>query len=264
MTTVWDTCALCPRLCRPSCPVASGSAREAAVPAVIAGVLLDFGRGRADAALAIEAATLCTDCGACQAHCHLDRPLPEALRAMRARIVPPPAYEALRPIEGKGRIIAIEADDRPLARALARRLGEPVRRWPTADRLGVAAIEHADFDRRLAEVRASVADAEIVIADGGIAEVLRRASVAFRWLHELLPDLASGCGSCRAPGDRPAACCGAAGPLARHHPDDADRVGRHWLARTAVRTVIDARCRSHLRRLDPGVRDPLDRLLEST
>lgn len=261
----WDTCALCPRLCRPACPVASGSQREAAVPAVIAGVMFDWIRDRADLTMVATSATLCTDCGACQAHCHLDRPLPEALRHARAEILPCPPFETLRPIEGRGQTVAIEADDRALAAALAHRLGEPVRRWPTGDRLGVAAIEHPEFARRLDEIRAALAGSDVVIVDGGIAEVLVKAKIAFRWLHEVLPDLATGCGSCRTPGaDKPAACCGAAGPLPRHHPDDAARVGRFWLSRTDERRVIDARCRGHLRASDPSVTDPLDRLLEQT
>ena len=259
-----DTCALCPRLCRPACPVASGSAREAAVPAVIAGVLLDWQRGTGDADQAAKAATLCVDCGACQAHCHLDRPLPAALRVARSELVPMPPYEALRPIEGRGRIVAIEADERPLAKALSRRLAEPIRRWPTSDRLGVAAIDYAAFDNRLAEVRTTLADCEVVIVDGALAEVLKRAGVAFRWLHEVVPDLAASCGSCKTAGPKPAACCGAAGPLALHHPEDAVRVGKHWLARTEQRRVNDARCRNHLVGLDASVRDTLDTLLEST
>lgn len=259
-----DTCALCPRLCRPACPVASGSAREAAVPSVIAGVLLDWQRGLGDAALAAKAATLCVDCGACQAHCHLDRPLPAALRFARVELVPVPPFEALRPIEGRGRMVAIEADERPLAKALARRLAEPIRRWPTADRLGVAAIDYPAFENRLAEVRATLADCEVVVVDGAVAEVLKRAGVSFRWLHEVVPDLAAPCGSCRTAGPKPAACCGAAGPLAQHHPEDAVRVGRHWLARTEERRVNDARCRNHLVAIDASVRDALDLLLEST
>lgn len=261
----WDTCALCPRLCRPACPVASGGQREAAVPSVIAGVMLDWTREHADPAMVAEAVTLCTDCGACQAHCYLDRPLPEALRTARAELLPCPAFETLHPIEGRGRIIAIEADDRPLAAALSRRLGEPVRRWPTRDRLGVAAIEHPAFDRRTNEVRAALGDADVVIVDGGVSEVLTKAKIAFRWLHEVLPDLAGGCGSCRTHGaEKPTACCGAAGPLLAHHPDDAARVAKFWLSRTEERRVIDARCRGHLRGAAPSVTDPLDRLLEQT
>lgn len=265
MSHAFDTCALCPRLCRPSCPVTTGSQREAAVPAVIAGVLLSYKHGRLDAATAAEAATLCTDCGACQAHCHLDRPLPEALRAARRELTACPPFEPLRPIEGKGKLLAIEADDRGFAKALARRLGEPVRRWPTADRLGVAAIEYAEFAPRLSEIRMALGDAEVVVADGGVAEVLRKAKIPHRWLHEVLPDLAIGCGSCRVDGpERPLGCCGGAGPLRMHHPEDAERVARAWLARMDRPTVLDGRCRDFLVPLDRRVSDPLDALLEQT
>lgn len=259
----WDTCALCPRLCRTSCPVATGSAREAAVPALIAAMALDHERGRLPVEQAIEAITLCTDCGACQDRCHIDRPLPELLRVARGRLTDEPPIEPLRPLEGEGSVIAVEADDRPLAAALATHLGAPVRRWATGDRLGVAAVEHPGFARHAARLRERVGDAEVVVADGGVHHALSAAGVAVAWLHERVLGLPTGDGSCRAGGDRPIACCGAAGPLIRHHPEDAERVGRTWLARADEWRVTDARCRAHLRRCGGAeVTDPLDALLE--
>ncbi len=65
MAEALDTCAVCPRLCRPACPVAMGSGREAAVPAVIAEVVRAWRDGRVGDDLAREAATLCVGCGGC-------------------------------------------------------------------------------------------------------------------------------------------------------------------------------------------------------
>lgn len=263
MKTEAHTCSLCPRLCRPACPVAVGSLREAAVPAAIARVVVDWDRGRTSPELAAQAVTLCVDCGACEAWCHLGMPLPEILREARAELLPEPLVEPLRAVEGEGRWLAIECDGRPLAEALSRRLGEPVRRWFTADALGAAAVEHAAWSRRAAEIRRAVAGAEFVVTvDGGVGRALAAAEVPFKWLHEAVPALAGGLAGCRMTGDRPLACCGGADPLRHHHPDDARRLGRAWLARATTQRVLDGRCRNHL--LACGgleVTDPLDRLL---
>lgn len=261
-----STCALCPRLCRPSCPVATGTAREAAVPAVIAGALREWQAGRLPDAVAAEAATLCTDCGACRGHCHLDRPLPEILRAARdalADVLGRGEPEPLAAIEGDGEWIAVEADDRPLAAAVAQAVGRPVARWRTGDRLGSPVLENMrGRDAFLAAIRAAAGGRGIVLVDGGVADVLRAAGVPFTWLQDLVPGLTAGDGSCAAGGARPLACCGAAGPLARHHPDDALRVAAAWLDRSDSWEVADARCRCHLRAAGGAdVVDPLDQLL---
>jgi ferredoxin len=258
---VWSTCALCPRLCRSACPVATGTGREAAVPAMIAAAMLEIERGTLDPSLAREVLTLCTDCGACQDHCHLHRPLPAALREARAELVPRPAVEPLHPIEGTGALIAVESDDRPFAAALQRELGEPVRRWRTSDHLGVDALHHGGADERSARLRSHVGALRVVVVSGGVAEALTAAGVGFSWLHEVVRDLPGGEGSCRLGGDRPLACCGAAGPLRHHHPDDAVRVGALWLQRSEEWVVRDARCRSHLRGCGGSVEDPLDALI---
>ena len=262
LSSTWSTCALCPRLCRTSCPVATGAAREAAVPSFLAIVLGEWEQGRVDDATALEAATLCTDCGACQDRCHIDRPLPHLLRTARAQLVAPPRMDPLEAIEGDADLVAVEADERPLARALEVSLGRPVARWPTADRLGVAAIEHPVWQRRIEHLREAAGSREIVVVDGGVAQALASAAIGFRWLHELDRSLTVGSGSCQAGGDRPLACCGAAGPLASHHPEDAKRVGSVWLARADDWRVADGRCRSHLRQCGAEATDPLDELLQ--
>lgn len=261
ISATWSTCALCPRLCRTACPVATGSSREAAVPTLIATVVGQWEAGEVDRALAAQAATLCTNCGGCQDRCHLNRPLPQFLAEARAKLLDPPSIEPLRSIEGEGRWVAIEADHRPMASALAEALGHDVARLYTADQFGVAAIEHPVIEPRVLRLQALLAGRELVVADGGVAEVLKRAGLDFQWLHQVVPAPEGAAGSCQTAGARPAACCGAAGPLAAHHPEDARRVGALWLDRAENWRVDDARCRNHLRKCGGEVTDTLDVLL---
>jgi ferredoxin len=256
-------CALCPRLCRPACPVATGTAREAAVPTMIATVLFDWQRGDWPAAVAAEAATLCTRCGACESHCHIEYPLPSLLAEARAMLLPTPPMEPLQPIQGTGRYAVVVRDDRPVARALARTLGEPVRTWLTGDDLGVACIEHSAWASRARALVEHAKGVTVIVVDGGAAEALASAGVQTVWLHELVPAIGRGFSSCQSPGDeQPLACCGGAPPLSTHHPEDAKRVAAMWLQRGGdQRTVCDARCRDHLRNLDNTVTDAVDRLI---
>lgn len=259
----WSTCALCPRLCRTACPVATGAGREAAVPSFIAQTLGEWELGRATEAEARYVATLCVDCGACQDRCHQHRPLPEALAASRARLFDAPGLEPLQPIEGDAAVVAIEVDDRSFAAVLALELGVEVARWPTGDRLGVQAIEHEVFQRRIRRLRRHAEGRSLVVCDGGVASVLSAAGLAFDWLHHRIPDLALDHGSCRTGDSGPLACCGAAGPLLTHHPADATRVGMTWLQRADGWAVADSRCSHHLRSCGgEGVRDALDVLME--
>jgi len=258
----WDTCALCPRLCRSSCPVATGSAREAATPSVIAAVMLDVERELLPDSVGRDAITLCTDCGACQEHCHLHIPLPELLRQTRLERVPRPALEPLHPIEGIGDWIAVESDERPFAQILGTALGTDVRRWHTSDHLGVESMAYSGFESRLERIRAKVGSGRVVVISGGVAKVLQRAEVGFQWLSEVVRDLPQGEGSCGSGGDRPLACCGGAGPLREFHRADALRTGALWLERSTEWVVQDARCRAHLGECGGAVIDPLDALME--
>ncbi len=263
LTAKWSTCALCPRLCRTACPVATGAAREAAVPSFIAQVVGDWERDRASEALVVEAITLCTDCGACRDRCHIDRPLPQYLKETRAALLPPPEMAPLQPIEGDAELVAVQADSRPIAEALSQVLGREVAVWRTEDHFGVAAIEHPVWERRVEHLRQAAGSREIVVVDGGVAEALASAGIGFQWLHEVERSPWAGWSSCKSGGsNRPIACCGAAGPLARHHPDDAARVGRLWLERADDWRVADGRCRNHLRSCGGTASDPLDELLE--
>lgn len=269
-STSFDTCSLCPRLCRSACPVATGTGRELAAPAWIGTVLRDWERGVASDDDARYVATLCVDCGGCRDLCHLHVPLPELLRTVRARLVAPPPPAPLAPIVGSGDVV-VEADERPLAAILARRSGRTVARWPTPDRLGVHAIEAPDWSSHAAAIRAAVGARTVVTQDGGVARALDAAGVGYQWASSWLGETdAADVGSCATGGVRPLACCGGAGPLAAHHPDDAARVGDRFVERLdpgsdrgsteGAPVLADARCRDHLRR--HALRDRIDRWAE--
>lgn len=250
-----DTCRLCPRLCRDACPVATAGS-EAAVPTFLATILDRHERGLVDDVVARDVLTRCTDCGACQEHCHLHRPLPEWLRAARAALLPRPPVAPVGEVSGPpgATVVVIATDER--SAALPGLSGAAVLR--TADRLGAAALGHGGLEVHLAQLRVRLAGRTVVVADGGVAEVLRAAAVPFRWWWEVVDDPHPAQGSCVAGGARGLSCCGGRGPLAGHHPDDAARVAARFVERGGAE-VRDARCRDHLVRCGFPARDTLDR-----
>lgn len=255
----YDTCRLCPRLCRDACPVASATS-EAAVPTFLAEVLDRNERGALGDDAARDVLTRCTDCGGCQSHCHLHRPLPEWLRAARARLLPRPPVAPIGEVDGpEGAPVLVAADERhegPIPGLGA------VAVLRTRDRLGVAALEHGELDVHFAQLRVRLQGRQVLAADGGVGAVLRAAGIPFRWLWEAVSDPAPAQGSCGCGGERGLSCCGGAGPLAAHHPEDAARVARLFAARGGAE-VRDARCRDHLRTAGIPARDTLDRLRAS-
>ena len=236
-----STCSVCPRLCRHACPVAVGTGREASVPAAIAGVLVDNLRGHVPDALAAESATLCTDCGACRDACHLHRPLPEALREARARLLPHRELPPLPSVPAQAAIVVLEVSPGELARFATQ---ASVVTCP--HRLGLSAIEHPGFEQRVRSLRALLLGRTVRVQDGGLAQVLTRSGVPFEWC---VTQVAQGVGSCvcqhgAAP---PMACCGAGGPLSEHHPEDARRVARAFARRLPDGArLLDQRCAHHL------------------
>lgn len=77
-------CSLCPKMCRFACPVAEGSADEAATPTAMmqAWELAKSGDLPWDAAA--EAFSRCTGCEACRAPCEFEQDVPAMLYAARA------------------------------------------------------------------------------------------------------------------------------------------------------------------------------------
>jgi ferredoxin len=192
--------------------------------------------------------TLCTGCGACQEHCHLHEPLPDAIRAAWGRLLP--AVTPTVATSGEGRYAVIETDARAWGPALAAHLGESV----VSVRLDGSGVVWSDLARQA--LLDAIGDRIPVVADGGTAEVLEGVDGVV-WLHQLVPETAVGRGSCRVDGVKPTACCGGAGPLAEHHPDTAARVARAW----GDGAVDDARCCGWLQRSGLRSEDAVDRLL---
>ncbi len=254
-------CALCPRLCRPACPVAVGTGREAATPTAIAGVLLDWQRGLVSDEHAAHAAALCTHCGGCQDHCHLHRPLPDLLIEAGRALLTPPAPHALQPVEGSQGPIVVEPDERPLAAALTTLTGLPHRAWKTDDYLGAASVYGPGWSQHCVALGSHAGQAAVIVADGGSARALEAAGVKYRWLADVfdadLP-LVSSC-VCGGEQQRPLQCCGATGPLPQEHPEDAALVARGFARRLTDGAVLaDARCRGHLQRAGAPARDLID------
>ena len=100
-TTIGDPrlCALCPKLCRFSCPVATGTADEGATPTAMLQAAGDARAGRIPWAEAAEALEKCTGCEACRAPCEFDQDVPALLYAARAE-----AFAAGGASEGARRI----------------------------------------------------------------------------------------------------------------------------------------------------------------
>ena len=239
------TCVYCPKLCRHVCPVAVGTSREAAVPSVMALHPFRFLRGEGGVALAIEAAALCVECGACEAHCEVHRPLGAMLGALRRGLTPPPQPAPLEEVEGEGRLVAIEEDPRQWGPALAKVTGKPVARLRTVDHLGALALDHPlSPPGHAAALRAALAGRVAVVADHRTMAALRAAGAEVVHLAELVELPREGLAHAPCAGPRLAqptantgtACCGATGGLPGHHPARAAEVARY-----AARTLDEAR-----------------------
>ncbi|MCB9779981.1 MAG: hypothetical protein H6742_15560 [Alphaproteobacteria bacterium] len=271
-----DTCVYCPKLCRHVCPVAVGSAREAAAPSNMALHPWRFLRGDGSVSLAREAAALCVHCDACTDHCDVHRPLGDLLAAVRHQLLPPAPAAAPGPIEGAGRRVAVEADDRRWAEALAEHLGEPVARLRTDDHLGAAHLAHPLADgTHAAALRALLQGRVAVVADHRSLSALRAVGITAEHLVDRValadepgtshhPCLGPRLPGATVPGAL--ACCGARERLQEVHPDTARQVAAH-LGRTlsdegeGPLKSPDSACACALRDAGFAVRDPVDALL---
>lgn len=245
---VIERCSLCPRLCRTACPVATGAAREAAVPAQIASAVLAWRQGRLPSEAVRDAVTSCVDCGACQDLCHLHVPLPEALSTLRRELgTAPPPPKLVDPEPGAVLLVVTRDEESLLPRyqeAVAAAIGEQVGRWRAPENLGEGSLEHRAARRHLDDVRAMAGGRRVVTAHRGVSRVLGLAGVRCVELWDLVgltPPV--GCGDPAAP----IACCGGRRPFARQHEQDAARMARHWVAREGPCSGLDSRCAAHLR-----------------
>lgn len=270
------TCVFCPRLCRHVCPAAVGSGREAATPTAMATSAWLFLQGAGSLELARQATALCLDCGACERACELHRPLGSMLGAFQRELAPTPV-QPLGTIEGPGRRVAVETDDRSWAAALSARCGEPIGRLRTRDFLGFEARGDASAPRRDEALRRLFAGRTAVVADFRTMAVLEGAGVPCQHLAALteLPPTGRTHHPCRGPrldGEpQPPlamACCGARGP--GHGMQDPSG---EWVARTCVERLEvpvgaylrtpDAACAAHLRTVGAEVLDPVSWLLDA-
>lgn len=250
-----EACALCPRLCRHVCPVASRGAVEAATPTAIAGAIVDHARGLLAPAVLGEALDLCVDCGACATFCHLGRPFPDIVRAARGALTAVHPTSVLPPLVSDGELLAIEADERSWSAALSARIGARVHTLRTDDGLGYAAIGQGAW---LAHVRETfrVVRGRVVVADGRSARTLGAAGVSFEWLHQVLGVPVQP--GCSADPSSASTCCGGIGDLAHRRPEIASR-----LARRAPSAPVwgDAVCARHLTSSGCSTGDAVDHLL---
>jgi len=82
-----EDCRFC-WMCRQACPVGHVTARETLTPHGWALTIDSVKRGNLTwTAETIDVLYSCADCGLCRAHCITDRPLPEAITAVRAELV---------------------------------------------------------------------------------------------------------------------------------------------------------------------------------
>jgi len=268
-----QTCALCPRLCRHTCPVAVSTGREAATPTSIMTTLLRWNRGEVDPALAGQAAALCTDCGACSHACAVDQPVVEILREARQTLLAPAAITPLETVEGGATMVAIECDGRRWADALSRHLKHGVARLPTTDHLGVSRLDHPmSATQHLVAIRDRLGGRTAVVSCQGCARVTEAARIQTIHLHSLceLPATGTIHHPCRGPrlaGETATSalnCCGAAGPLGRIHPEIAEDLLTQAAKRLGPGPVSspDSRCAQHLNSAGVQTIDPISHLLE--
>ncbi len=246
-----SVCAWCPRLCRHVCPVAVGTAGEAATPTAMRTLTLLADRGDVAREDALRGVSLCNGCGACTAFCALHVDVAGALRLWRGTDAGVPPAEPLRAIVGDSEEVCVIVDAREdWSGRYEARAERPVARLYTGDALGHAAWRHGDLGvpRRVSgafERRRAVTD------DGEIAAVLRAAGVPVRQL--VAPAAAVRFVPCfEGPAiDRPdqLACCGRRERFAEREPDAAGEVAGENVRRLDGRRVScdDAGCAEWLR-----------------
>jgi Fe-S oxidoreductase len=84
----WDvtqTCSYCPKLCRPSCPVANVTGNDAlSAWGIVSGLDRVARRREAPVTETLSPAFACTGCGRCEARCELATPVVETVRIARS------------------------------------------------------------------------------------------------------------------------------------------------------------------------------------
>lgn len=95
-----DTCTFCPKLCRFSCPVAEGEARETVTPWGLMSLLRLVDEGHVELTAEVgETFFHCAGCLRCQTWCRHDNDLPTAMRHARRQVVDS-GLSVPRPLQG--------------------------------------------------------------------------------------------------------------------------------------------------------------------
>jgi ferredoxin len=227
-----------------------------------------FERGVMPAQDALSALSLCSECGACEAHCVVGQPvielLAEAREAIERELVSEAtAVSASEPsdaqVQGSGRVIAIECDERSWHPALAARLKEPVAVYRTTAHLGLSS-EH---------LQSLFSNRTVTTSCGRCQQKLSGAGVSFQSLTACVGEKApSHWLDCRDGSstslDGLPACCGGRGPLIDSDPVRAQLLALDFAERLPKGPVAmaDCACSAALRRagLD-GLSDPVDWLM---
>ena len=266
MSVATETCALCPRLCRHSCPVAVGTGLESTTPTAIMTLLV---HPHQQPELSRAAVDLCTQCGACEDHCGLDQPVRTLLSEARANLHPPLAPWSPQAIQGHWQTVAVICGPIDWSADLATMTGQGVSTLRTDDHLGEVHRARADTETpTIQQLELLFAGRTAVAACHTCKEALESASVTVEMLDGLLPRRPNRptwrtCRCTPSPGVRTLQkCCGARGPLSTAHPSLAAEMAHSLRKRLDGQAVYtpDARCAAHMQGSGANVIGPVDLL----
>jgi ferredoxin len=268
-----ESCVYCPRLCRHVCPVAVGSGRESATPTAMMTGVWRWLREESGPQEALESASLCTRCGACESHCKLNRPVSALLAEAMAQLESLPQIPTIE-IHGEGSWVALETDSRRWAAALSKHLNEPVARIENTDELGASLLDHPTLlASHLKALKSQLHDRQLMVTSHRALEIATRAGLQVHHLSHHIEAPAHErvfhpCSGPRLEGEAQPfilECCGARGPLQKHHGKIADEVAASAARElgSSLHSCPDSICSSHLRSQGAQITDPIDWLLSA-
>ena len=261
-----ETCALCPRLCRHVCPVASGTALESATPTAIMGLILDADKNNTLAASAID---LCTRCGACEEHCGVEQPVQHILASARTQLHGAAPTWSPPAIKGHHQTVAVICTANDWSSDLEAVTGQPLAVVHTPDHLGEPLRIRSDTAGSCLELIAEHFHGRTAIAGCHTCrEALEQADIPVETLDSLIPVRPAiptwrSCRCTSAPGvNTLLRCCGARGPLSSSHPELTRAMGAELAGRLDGQSVYvpDARCAEHLKQSGASAVGPDDLL----
>lgn len=271
MSSVVDTCALCPKLCRHVCPVAIGTGLESATPTAILTEVLLADQDEANAPTAAEAIGLCTRCGACADFCGVDQPVVTLLDETRTRYQPRPSPWSPPVITGHAPTVAILCGPDDWTKGLAESLQQDIAVLRTDDHLGEPHMIRSDTRDELVAALAKLMQGRTAITSCATCRTaLELAGVTVESVSAVtqhVPAFPTWRTCHCAPGpsvDTVIRCCGARAPLSLEHPDLASAMAKEIAIRLEGQTVFvpDTRCAAHLVSAGAPAVGPTDHLLQ--